>query len=100
MPTLPTVFTMTGVVEGFYGTPWSWNDRVEVMQWCAARGLTDYMYAPKDDPKHRNRWREPYDADELAGFRSLVDGAGVRIGFAISPGSRWTKDPRPTALRS
>lgn len=86
MPTLPTVFTMTGVVEGFYGTPWSWNDRVEVMQWCAARGLTDYMYAPKDDPKHRNRWREPYDADEIAGFRSLVDGAGVRIGFAISPG--------------
>jgi hypothetical protein len=77
---------MTGVVEGFYGTPWSWTDRVEVMQWCAARGLTDYMYAPKDDPRHRDRWREPYDDDELAGFRALVDRAGVRIGFAISPG--------------
>ena len=34
VPTLPTVFTMTGVMEGFYGTPWSWDDRVEVMQWC------------------------------------------------------------------
>ena len=86
MPTLPTVFTMTGVVEGFYGAPWSWADRIEVLQWCAARGLTDYMYAPKDDPKHRKQWRDPYDADELAGFRSLVDHAGVRIGVAISPG--------------
>ncbi len=86
MPTLPTVFSVTGVVEGFYGPPWSWADRIEVLQWCAARGLTDYMYAPKDDPKHRKQWREPYNEDELAGFRSLVDRAGTRIGFAISPG--------------
>ena len=78
--------TMTGVVEGFYGTPWSWVDRIEVLQWCSARGLTDYVYAPKDDPKHRKQWREPYDPDELAGFRSLVENAGVRVGFAISPG--------------
>ncbi len=77
---------MMGIVEGFYGPPWSWRDRVDVLQWSAARGLTDYMYAPKDDPKHRRAWREPYDADEVVGFRSLVDQAGVRIGFAISPG--------------
>ncbi len=77
---------MTGIVEGFYGPPWSWRARLEVMQWSAARGLTDYVYAPKDDPKHRDDWRVPYDDDELAGFRSLVDGAGVRIGVAISPG--------------
>ena len=44
---------MMGIVEGFYGPPWSWRDRLEVLQWSAARGLTDYMYAPKDDPKHR-----------------------------------------------
>lgn len=102
MPTLPTVtpsslgsaspsatratFRMMGIVEGFYGPPWSWRDRVDVLQWSAARGLTDYMYAPKDDPKHRRAWREPYDAEEVVGFRSLVDQAGVRIGFAISPG--------------
>ncbi|HTN81500.1 MAG TPA: beta-N-acetylglucosaminidase domain-containing protein [Acidimicrobiales bacterium] len=78
--------TMTGVVEGFYGPPWSWHDRLDVLQWCAARGLTDYVYAPKDDPKHRTEWREPYDDEELAGFRSLVERSGLRIGVAISPG--------------
>ncbi len=77
---------MMGIVEGFYGPPWSWRDRLDVLQWSAARGLTDYMYAPKDDAKHRRAWREPYDRDELAGFTSLVDHAGLRIGFAISPG--------------
>jgi hyaluronoglucosaminidase len=75
-----------GLIEGFYGTPWSWDARVEVSRWCAARGMTHYVYAPKDDPKHRERWREPYDADELAGFARLVDEAGLDVGFAISPG--------------
>ena len=32
-----------------------------------------YVYAPKDDPKHRATWRTPYDADELAGFATLVE---------------------------
>ncbi len=81
-----TGLSMTGIVEGFYGAPWSWADRLEVLQWSAARGLTDYVYAPKDDPKHRKDWREPYDETELAGFRSLVDHSGLRVGVAISPG--------------
>lgn len=83
-----------GIVEGFYGPPWSWQDRLEVLQWSAARGLTDYMYAPKDDAKHRHAWREPYDAGELAGFRSLVEGSGLHVGFAISPGLSIDEDSR------
>jgi hyaluronoglucosaminidase len=75
-----------GVIEGFYGPPWTWDARIEVAAWCAARGMRDYVYAPKDDPKHRHDWREPYDGDELAGFeRFAVDGA-LALGFAISPG--------------
>lgn len=77
---------LIGVIEGFYGPPWSWAARVEVAAWCAERGLRDYVYAPKDDPKHRERWRDPYDDDELEGFASFaVDGA-LTLGFAISPG--------------
>ena len=33
-----------------------------------ARGMNAYVYAPKDDAKHRADWREPYDADELQRF--------------------------------
>ena len=56
------------------------------MRWCHERGMTDYVYAPKDDPKHRERWREPYDDDEVAGFRRLAEEGGLRLGFALSPG--------------
>jgi hyaluronoglucosaminidase len=75
-----------GLIEGFYGPPWSWDARVDVMRWCHDRSMTTYVYAPKDDPKHRARWRDPYDDAELDGFRRLVDEGGLVLGFAISPG--------------
>jgi hypothetical protein len=77
---------LRGVIEGFYGAPWSWDLRAEVASWCAERGMGDYVYAPKDDPKHREQWAEPYDHDELAAFERLASLDGVRLGFAISPG--------------
>ena len=49
--------------------------------------MTDYLYAPKDDPLHRERWREPYDADVLARLRPARRRRHrSRVGFAISPG--------------
>jgi hyaluronoglucosaminidase len=75
-----------GIIEGFYGRPWSWDERIEVMRHCLERGMTHYVYAPKDDPKHRERWRDPYDADELHGFERLLAEGGLNVGFAISPG--------------
>jgi hypothetical protein len=75
-----------GLIEGFYGEPWSWDARVEVMQWCHARGMTHYVYAPKDDPKHRHLWREPYESETLDGFGRLLAEGGLHVGFAISPG--------------
>jgi hyaluronoglucosaminidase len=75
-----------GVIEGFYGTPWTWTARAEVMRWCHERGLTHYVYAPKDDPRHRHAWREPYGAEDLAGFESLVAEGTLEVGFALSPG--------------
>jgi hypothetical protein len=77
---------LTGIIEGFYGPPWSWDDRVELMAWCHDRGMTSYVYAPKSDPLHREAWREPYGTDALAGFGRLVDARTLRVGFGISPG--------------
>jgi hyaluronoglucosaminidase len=74
------------VIEGFYGRPWSWDERLDVMAWCHERGMTDYVYAPKDDPLHRARWRDPYPADELDGFERLASAGTLRLGFALSPG--------------
>ena len=75
-----------GLIEGFYGRPWSWDDRIDVARWCAARAMTHYVYAPKDDPLHRSRWREPYGVEALDGFARLIAQGGLSVGFAVSPG--------------
>jgi hyaluronoglucosaminidase len=86
---IPRSFDVRGVVEGFYGTPWSHEARLDALSFLAPRGANAYVYAPKDDVKHRAEWRIPYDAGELDCFAELnacaVDNA-VRLGFAISPG--------------
>lgn len=82
----PARLAVAGLIEGFYGRPWSWDERVEVMRFCAERGMSHYVYAPKDDPKHRHDWRAPYDGAELDGFRRLVGEGGLEVGFAVSPG--------------
>ena len=82
-------FAVRGIVEGFYGKPWSHSARLDAISFLAPRGLNAYVYAPKDDAKHRADWRVPYDADERAGFRELAAHAAdhdARFGFAISPG--------------
>ena len=47
-----------GFIEGYYGNPWSLEDRVELMKWGGYYKLNSYFYAPKDDPKHNAKWRE------------------------------------------
>jgi len=86
---VPRPVPLRGVIEGFYGPPWSFTDRRSVIEFLAARGMNAYVYAPKSDPKHRDRWRDPYDAWELADFRRLTEHAErnhTRVGFALSPG--------------
>lgn len=82
-------FPHRGVVEGFYGPPWSHPDRL----WCIERlgdwGMNRYVYAPKEDPLHRERWREAYPEASRGEFRELVrrgEACGVQVGFAVSPG--------------
>lgn len=54
-----------GFIEGYYGNPWSVEDRVNLMTWSGYYKLNSYFYAPKDDPKHNSNWRELYTEEEL-----------------------------------
>ncbi len=62
-----------GVVEGFYGQPWTHAQRLQLFERMAAWGLNTYFYAPKDDVKHRAIWRENYSDQELASLAALID---------------------------
>lgn len=76
------------MIEGFYGRPWTWDERRAVIRAAAGIGMDAYVHAPKDDPRHRLRWREAYDGGDLASFRRLVafgEDAGVRVGVGVSP---------------
>ncbi len=53
MATHDTVNFLAGVIEGFYGQPWTQAERFELFDWMASWGLNTYLYAPKDDLKHR-----------------------------------------------
>ena len=82
-------FELSGVIEGFYGPPWSHSDRLDMLRFMGRSGLKVYIYAPKNDPYHRTRWREPYPEDAERQLRELVqaaDAAGVEFWYAISPG--------------
>ncbi|KAK0134038.1 Protein O-GlcNAcase [Merluccius polli] len=80
---------LCGVVEGFYGRPWSMDQRKVLFQWMHQWGLNTYLYGPKDDLKHRLLWREVYSPEEEGQLRTLVVEAasrGVSFVYALSPG--------------
>jgi protein O-GlcNAcase/histone acetyltransferase len=78
-----------GVVEGFYGRPWSHAERLHLLEQLAPLDLSTYFYAPKNDLKHRAIWREPYNGAELTPFHELVEACrrhGLNFIFGLSPG--------------
>ncbi|HEX6445174.1 MAG TPA: beta-N-acetylglucosaminidase domain-containing protein, partial [Streptosporangiales bacterium] len=80
---------LRGVIEGFYGPPWSTADRLAQFDFYAATKQNVYVYSPKDDPYLRAQWRTPYPPDQLAVIKQLVDRATadhVQFTYAISPG--------------
>ncbi len=80
---------LSGVIEGFYGRPWSPQQRRGLIARLRALGLNTYLYAPKDDLRHRARWRELYPAAEAEELRALIAAcrdAGVRFIHALAPG--------------
>ncbi|OPA78346.1 hypothetical protein BVG16_10700 [Paenibacillus selenitireducens] len=82
--------TWRGSIEGFYGDPWSHQDRLRQLDFYGEQKMNMYIYAPKDDPYHRDQWRDPYPADKVNEIKELVTKAKqnhVELVFAISPGN-------------
>jgi hypothetical protein len=100
-------FRLHRTQEGFYGRPWSSDQRAEMiskmqgeplrgMQLAEGRefaGLDTYMYSPKDDRKHRAAWRELYTAKELQELGALASTCATN-------GVRMICEPSSTAANS
>jgi len=77
-----------GLVEGFYGKPYSKLQRDILLRYISKMHEGTYMYAPKNDVFHRLRWRDEYPAElwnELTSGMTLARSLGVRFIFGISP---------------
>lgn len=83
-----------GFIEGYYGNPWTVEDRAALMEFGGELKMNIYFYAPKDDPKHSTKWRELYTDKELETLIRPLAEAGNKskcyYGFALHP--FWTGD--------
>lgn len=80
---------LRGFIEGFYGFPWSHESRISLMEFGGKMKMNSYIFGPKDDEYHNNKWRELYPEDELEEIEELATvGHETKTNFiwAIHPG--------------
>lgn len=77
-----------GFIEGYYGIPWSNEDRMSLMKFGGDFKMTSYIFAPKDDPYHKEKWREEYPAEEIAKIKEMV-----KVGNESKCRFVWTAHP-------
>lgn len=85
---------LRGIVEGYYGRPWGTEGRLSLIKFMGEMDMNVFIYGPKDDPYHHDKWREPYPESEMADFRRLLDCARenkISIYWAIHLGDGFRK---------
>lgn len=92
-----------GTVEGFYGTPWSHKARLSQIEFYGRNKMNVYIYGPKDDPYHRDRWRVAYpeaDAKRIQELNEHAKECGVNFYWAIHPGVdiKWNTEDRDNLM--
>lgn len=88
-----------GLIEGFFGRPWSLADREAYAPFLAEAGYGFYLYAPKKDPHLRRQWQQPWPTQErrqMAHLREVYADSGVKFGVGLSPFELY-REPWPVA---
>lgn len=84
-----SAFTLRGVIEGFYGTPWTEAQRLDMVESIGRWGMNSFVYSPKDDYLLRDGWREEFDENAWKKLGRLLDTcreSKVELTVALSPG--------------
>ena len=93
-----------GIIEGYYGVPYSAEVTMDLFRFMARYKMNSYMYGAKSDPYHSRYWSEPYPADiteeqKNIGFLSqdmlrqiteVSHATKVNFVWAIHPGTAFT----------
>lgn len=88
-----------GLVEGYYGNPYSEANRMSLFEMFGRQKMNIYIYGPKDDVYHKDKWREKYPAAQGEKITQYVNAAKankVDFVWAIHPGNdiQWNDTDR------
>lgn len=95
-----------GVIEGYYGVPYSAEVTKDLFRFMARYKMNSYMYGAKSDPYHSQKWDEAYPdsitveqkaigyltSDMMRDIVSVSHECKVNFIWAIHPGKAFT-DP-------
>lgn len=76
-----------GIIEGFYGRPWTWKARFEYADFIKRINFDFYIYAPKKDKYLRENWKEPFprnEYDKLKELSIIYHQKGIKWGVGLS----------------
>ncbi|MFA6034178.1 MAG: beta-N-acetylglucosaminidase domain-containing protein, partial [Myxococcota bacterium] len=79
-----------GVLEGYYGTPYTPKDRLALIPLMADIKMNTYIYAPKGDPWITALWSKPFPKESVDLLRDLAKTGKenrVRICVELHPGN-------------
>ena len=63
---------VNGYIEGYYGRLLSWENRKLIVKSLNINKMNTYLYAPKEDLKHRLNWRAEYGKEWRQKFREFT----------------------------
>ena len=88
-----------GLVEGYYGNPYSEADRMGLLEMFGEMKMNVYIYGPKDDAYHKSKWREEYPAElgqKITEYVNVAKANKIEFMWAIHPGEdiQWNNTDR------
>lgn len=101
-----------GVIEGYYGVPYSAEVTKDIFRFMARYKMNAYMYGAKSDPYHSQKWAEAYpdsitpkekaigclSSDMMRDIVSVSHDNKVNFIWAIHPGSAFTNPDDKTVI--
>ena len=88
-----------GLVEGYYGNPYSEADRMGLLKMFGEMKMNVYIYGPKDDAYHKSKWREEYPTElgnKITEYVNVAKANKIEFMWAIHPGEdiQWNDTDR------
>lgn len=77
-----------GIIEGYYGTPWSEKERAAYPSFLKECGYSFFVYCPKNDPCLRRAWKNRWEPEYASFIKRTAESfrkEGIKFGVGFTP---------------